>query len=85
MKRGGKIQYTVRGVPPVVDRWLRAGARRHRQSLNQALLRVLLRATRTTSIEPHSDLDSFFGSWTADTLVERALAEQRRVDPKIWR
>lgn len=33
----------------------------------------------------HGDLDAFFGSWTADAEVDRALGEQRRIDRELWR
>ncbi len=34
----------------------------------------------------HHDLDSFFGSWTAEEAAEidKAIAEQRRPNPKPW-
>jgi hypothetical protein len=33
----------------------------------------------------HRDLDSFFASWTTDSKIDRALADQRKIDPKLWR
>ena len=30
------------------------------------------------------DLDHYSGTWVDDPKVDRALAEQRRVDPRDW-
>ena len=76
MKSRRKIQYTIRNVPAEVDRRLRDSARRLHRSLNQTLVDLLSRAARKPPA-PYQDLDSFFGSWTADRQVDQALAEQR--------
>lgn len=78
-------QYTVRNVPASVDRALRRKAMERRVSLNSVVLRAL-EAEAGVSQEPrrHHELDGFFGSWIKDPKVERALAEQRRVDPSDW-
>lgn len=78
-------QYTIRSVPPSVDRALRRKAAARKVSLNTLLLHAL-QAEAGVAAEPreHHDLDSFFGSWIADPKVDRALAEQRRIDPRDW-
>ncbi|MDP1917887.1 MAG: hypothetical protein Q8L14_16705 [Myxococcales bacterium] len=45
----------------------------------QALEAAVSRAPRVLD-----DLDDLFGSWVDDPAVDRAFAEQRRVDPKDW-
>lgn len=78
-------QYTVRNVPPGVDRALRRKAAALRQSLNTILLRALeAEAGVSAEAREHHDLDRFAGTWITDPKVDRALAEQRRVDPKDW-
>jgi hypothetical protein len=79
-------QFTVRAVPAAVNRALRQKARERKVSLNQILLEALTREAGV-STEPrlHHDLDELFGSWVDDPAVDRALAEQRRVDPKDWK
>lgn len=86
MNRRHKIQYTIRDIPVEVDRRLRDGARRLHRSLNQSLVELLSRAAGAS--EPaavYRDLDGFFGSWTPDAEIEKALAEQRKIDRKLWK
>ena len=78
-------QYTIRNIPPAVDRALRQKASALRQSLNTVLLRALeAEAGVGQGAREHHDLDRFAGSWVDDPKVDRALATQRRVDPKDW-
>ncbi len=78
-------QYTIRNVPPSVDRALRRKAAERRLSLNTLVLRAL-EAEAGGSAEPRlqHDLDEFFGSWIRDPKVDRALAEGRRLDQRDW-
>ena len=85
MKRKRKLQYTVRDVPVELDRRLRDSARHMNRSLNQTVVDLLARAAGTAEMTTYKDLDSFFGSWTADVRVDQALAEQRKIDKKLWR
>lgn len=79
-------QYTVRNVPGSVDRALRRKAAERNVSLNTLVLQVLGdEAGVTGEVREHHDLDQFFGTWIADPKVDRALAEQREVDPRDWR
>lgn len=78
-------QYTIRQVPSSVDRALRRKAKERKISLNALVLHALeVEAGVTAEPRENRDLDDFFGSWVADAEVERALAEQRRVDPRDW-
>jgi hypothetical protein len=78
-------QYTIRNVPPSVDRALRRKAVARKVSLNALVLHAL-EAEAGLAPEPreHHDLDGFFGSWIADAKVDRALAAQRQVDRRDW-
>jgi len=78
-------QYTIRNVPPSVDRALRRKAAERKLSLNMLVLRVLeAEAGVTSEAREQHDLDGFFGTWVRDSKVERALVEQRKVDPRDW-
>ena len=78
-------QYTIRNVPTSVDRALRRKAAERKVSLNAVVLRALeAEAGLSPTPREHHDLDNFFGTWIADPKVDRALAEQRRVDPADW-
>lgn len=78
-------QYTIRQVPPSVDKALRRKAAQQKTSLNAVVLHAL-EVEAGVSGEPrtHHDLDAFFGSWIRDEAVEEALAEQRRIEPGDW-
>lgn len=79
------VQYTLRNVPPAVDRALRARAKRLDKSLNEVALDALARGAGVESMpEPSHDLDFLFGSWVDDPTVDAALAEQRAVDAALW-
>lgn len=86
MNRRHKIQYTIRDIPVEVDRRLRDGARRLHLSLNQSLVELLSRAAGASErTAVYRDLDGFYGSWTQDPEVDQALAEQRKIDRKLWK
>lgn len=80
-----KKQYTIRNVPPAVDGVLRERAQRSHRSLNEVALEALRAGAGVAAASRYSDLDWFFGSWTADKAVDEALADQRRVDKAIWK
>jgi plasmid stability protein len=86
MKSGNQAsrQYTIRNVPPSLDRALRREAARTRRSLNAIALDALAKAVQLDGAE-HHDLDAFFGSWVEDPAVDRALHDQRRVDADLWK
>jgi len=78
-------QYTIRNVPPRLDRALRTKAVERGVSLNTLVVQALeTEAGLGASPRIHHDLDDLFGTWVHDKAVDRALAEQRRVDPKDW-
>lgn len=79
------MQYTIRNVPKNLDQALRRQAHRENKSLNQVVLEALMRALGLMD-EPvrHRDLSDVGGTWVDDPETERALAEQRRVDPDLW-
>lgn len=79
-------QYTIRNVPPSVDRALRKKAAERGTSLNALLVSVLAREAGVGDAAPvFDDLDAFAGTWVDDPAVDRALREQRTVDERDWR
>jgi hypothetical protein len=80
------VQYTLRDVPPNLDRVVRQKARQARKSLNQVLIDALLRAFGLTR-EParQRDLSDVTGTWRDDPKFDEVVREQRRVDPELWR
>ena len=86
MKTSNRRQYTIRGVPDVVDRALRRKARSERKSLNEVAVEALHRhAGLDKASQVFADLDGLIGSWENDPGFDRALSEQDVVDDKLWR
>jgi hypothetical protein len=80
---------TLRGMSPELERIVRRTARETGQSLNRIVLALLERGAglgRKPRVL-HHDLDHLAGSWTAEEAdaFDRDLAEQRRVDPELWK
>lgn len=80
------MQYTLRNVPKVLDRALRQQARAQHKSLNEVVIEALQRAVGLVGELPvQRDLSDIVGTWQTDPEMERVLAEQRRIDPEMWR
>jgi hypothetical protein len=79
-------QYTIRGIPPSVDRALRKLAGKQSKSLNRVLLEAVSAAAGLEcEAELNHDLDGFINTWIPDRKTEAALVEQRKVDLKDWK
>lgn len=86
MRSAKQNQYTVRSIPPAVDRALRQRARRERKSLNRVVLDLLVAgAGLETNGAVYDDLDDFIGTWKEDAAFDAALAAQDTVDKQLWR
>lgn len=84
MKRQAReAQYTVRGIPPEVDRELRRKAAQRRQSLNQTIVDELTAAT--TGRRKRADFSDVVGRWTPDREFDEIVASQRQIDPDKWK
>lgn len=80
------IQYTIRKIPPVVDRALRAQAKQRRVSFNQVLVEALRRGSGVGNPKVvHHDLDWFIGSGGLGRKEEAAFKAQRVIDKELWR
>ncbi len=77
------VQYTIRGVPPEVDRVLRTKAAQLKISLNQIVVDELTRATigRTRK----ADFSGLVGQWTPDAAFDEVIAAQRQIDWDKWK
>ena len=85
MKRNAassEIQYTVRGVPPELDRALRRKAALRRKSLNQIILEELA-AGSAVGIR-RADFSDVVGKWTPDPVFDETIRSQRRGDWAKW-
>lgn len=80
------MQYTIRGIPPDVDRAIRARARVAGKSLNAAAVDALAEGAGVAGApRKRRDLGDVAGTWRAEKAVEAALADQDRVDEDLWR
>ena len=80
---------TVRNLPPKVAKAVKEKARREKLSLNRAIVRLLEEATGEKGPKKivHDDLDHLAGRWSEQEYEDfmKALREQRRIDPEMWR
>jgi plasmid stability protein len=82
---------TVRNLPPTVARSIRERASREGISTNKAIISLLEEATgrkRPRAAAPvHRELDALAGAWSCEESAEfeRALREQRTIDPDLWK
>jgi len=77
------VQYTIRGVPPEVDRALRGKAAQLKLSLNQVVVDELTRATIGRSRK--TDFSDLVGRWTPDPAFDEVIASQRQIDWDKWK
>ena len=80
------MQYTLRKIPPHLDRALRHRARVQRKSLNEVALDALLTGVGLTA-EPvkRRDLSDLIRTWVEDPETDTVLRDQRRIDLELWR
>ena len=80
------MQYTIRGIPAVVDDALRARARAAGKSLNEVVVDALTQGAGVTAApRKRRDLGDVAGTWEPDKAVESALAAQDEPDEDLWR
>ncbi|HET7205602.1 MAG TPA: hypothetical protein VFI95_03390 [Terriglobales bacterium] len=80
------MQYTIRNVPEVLDTVLRRSAREQGKSLNEVTIEALARGAGLGEKRCRQrDLGEIAGSWRKDPAFDRALKQQDRIDPELWR
>jgi hypothetical protein len=77
MKPRAPIQYTIRGIPPEVDKALRQKAAQRGLSLNQTIVEEL--AGATIGRQKKSDFSDIVGKWIPDPGFDEIMASQRQV------
>lgn len=82
-KQAGPVQYTIRGIPPELDRALRRKARQRKQSLNQVVLDELIAGAVGRKIR--ADFSDLVGQWVPDAGFDEILAAQRQIDFDKWK
>ncbi len=80
------MQYTIRNVPEFLDVALRRAAREQGKSLNEVAVEALVRGAGLGEKRVRQrDLGEIAGSWRKDAAFDRAIEEQDRIDPELWR
>jgi hypothetical protein len=80
------MQYTIRGIPPVVDVAVRERARAEGKSLNEIAVEALASGVGVGDEDiVRRDLSDVAGTWKKDAAVETALSAQDRIDEDLWR
>jgi len=86
MKNMQNIQYTIRGVTPVLDRCIREKAVREGQSLNTMAVSLLERGLGLSAdAVRYTDLDDLAGTWVNDPAFDDAVAQLQRVEADLWK
>jgi len=79
------MQYTLRRVPRAVDSVLRRRARTEGKSLNTVAVEALARGAGVDEAPtPQRDLSDVLGTWVKDTAFDKAIAQQHRIDRRLW-
>jgi len=80
------MQYTLRKIPPDVDKAIRRKARKEGRSLNDIALEALAHgAGIDPAIARNHELDFAIGTWVEDSDFDKSIADQRRIDPELWK
>ncbi len=81
---------TLRNLPPELQRVIRRKAEEWGASISRAVIGLLEESTGIRDKKKkvvHHDLDALAGSWTREesSQFEHTLAEQRGIDPDLWK
>jgi hypothetical protein len=80
-----KLQYTIRNIPPAVDRVIRKRSKQSGKSFNQTVVDMLsLQTFGTTKIPKEDTFDWLFGANTLDKTFDEAIKDLSQVDKKLW-
>ncbi len=80
-----KIQYTIRNIPPAVDRVIRKRSKQSGKSFNQTVVDLLsLQTFGTTKIPPDNNFDWLYNKNTLDESFDEAIENLSQVDEKLW-
>jgi hypothetical protein len=87
MSKNQKIQYTVRGISPAVDKVLRKKAKEENKSLNEVLVQALQKeAGMNEQKNEYHDLDFLIGTWVHDSEVDEFFEKDlRKIDEDVWK
>ena len=80
------MQYTIRNIPKVLDQALRRRARQHNKTLNEVVIEAMASGLGVQQAPAkRRSVREIFAGRSKDGDLEAALADQRRIDPELWR
>jgi hypothetical protein len=80
-----KIQYTIRNIPPQVDKALKKRAKQSGKSFNQTVIELLsLQVLGTTESSEENNFEWLFGRKSLDKGFDEAVEKLSHVDEKLW-
>lgn len=80
-----RIQYTIRNIPPQVDKAIKKRAKQTGKSFNQTVVDILSVETLGTAEPPFDEsFDWLFGRKTLDADFDEAMKKMSQVDKKLW-
>ena len=80
------IQYTIRSVPPAIDRTLRSRASKSHESLNAVVIAALEKGLGLAEEPPDfHDLDDLAGTWVHDPAFDKAMEAFSCIDKDLWK
>lgn len=80
-----KIQYTIRNIPPDVDRVIRKRSEQSGKSFNQTVVELLSMQTFGAPKPPEtSNFDWLYNKKTLDASFDEAIENLSQVDTKLW-
>jgi hypothetical protein len=86
MKSTQNYQYTIRGIPERIDRFLKKKAKEENKSLNQIVIECIIRGLGLSEEKVYfHDLDDLAGSWKKDPVFNKVIEEMDQIDPELWK
>lgn len=79
------MQYTLRNVPPILDKALRRRAKEEGKGLNDTAVEALRRGLGADAeAVRYRKLRDLAGIWLDDPEFDAAIADQHRIDLQLW-
>lgn len=79
------IQYTIRNIPPAVDKVIKKRAQERGLSFNQTVVELLaLQTLGTATPKEDNGFDWLFNRHTLDSGFDEAVAELSQIDDALW-
>lgn len=80
------MQYTLRGIPSLLDAELRQRAKSEGKSLNAVAIEALVRGAGLGETPLRQrDLTDVADTWKEDSDFDEVIGEQDRIDERLWR